>query len=203
MPLGWKIPFHWKQGKALEEKANGSSLVLVIQWELDRLVPGLVTLGGCEVSAMGTTWGRVSHTTLEVRARPQSLSAPRTPADPTSLQDFYRVSSDYRFLAVRAGRSPLSSVTDARHAEIAISACHQGPSLSSQTRWERLCLLLCPLTQPFNAPRPEMSASPFESRIPPTSQPSTGLHRLAREAMAHSRQTKPKWGSCAAAWLLL
>lgn len=110
-----------------------------------------------------------------------------------------RVSCDCRFLAVRAGRSPLSSVTGARHTEIAISACHQGPSLSSWTRWERLCLLLHPLTWPFSALRPEMSFSLFESRIPLSSHPSAGLHILVREAMAHGRQTKPKWGRCTAA----
>lgn len=65
------------------------------------------------------------------------------------------VLSRCRFLAVRAGLSPPSSVTNTHHAEIAISVCHHGPSLNSQTREERLYLLSCLLAQPFNAPSPE------------------------------------------------
>lgn len=61
------------------------------------------------------------------------------------------------FLAVRAGLSPPSSVTNTHHAEIAISVSHHGPRLNSRTREERFYLLSCLLTQPFNAPSPELA----------------------------------------------
>ena len=63
------------------------------------------------------------------------------------------VLSRCRFLAVRAGLSSPSSVTNTYHAEIAISVCHHGPSLNSRTREERLCLLPC-LLSVFQHPKP-------------------------------------------------
>lgn len=78
-----------------------------------------------------------------------------------------------RFLVIRAGLNPPSSVTNTHHAETAISICHHGPRLNSWTREERLYLLACVLAQPFNtlSPGPALRKMSFSKVLSCTFQP--------------------------------